>query len=120
MGMSMTEKRFRAALSGVIARHMKRAGMGCVHDVVKAMPDRQAVAAHTVYSAVTGRGKASAFTLHQVAGALGVTMDELVREAKLVMDSGGKLPSVWDLFPDARMEKKRLKAADEAKKKKRR
>lgn len=95
------ERAFRVALSGVIARRMKQLGLHTVYDIVKRLPDRAAVAPMTVYSAVCGRGRASAHTLYHVAAALDTTTDALCAQALRAIDRGEKLKTVWEVYGEA-------------------
>jgi hypothetical protein len=96
-----TERRFRQALSAVIAKHMVRCGMAVVYDLITRAPDRTLAPAQSVYSAAYGRGRISVFTMMQVAGALGVTVDRLIDEAQEVMAKGKIPPGVWEVYGSA-------------------
>jgi len=93
------QRQFARSLSGVIARRMRQNGLENVYQLMRLIPEYAQVPTMSVYSAVYGRGRPSAWIIHWIADALETTGDKLIKDAIGYIDA--PLPSVREMFGEA-------------------
>lgn len=91
-------KKFARALSAAVARRMRMEGLDCLYALYKRIPEWVGIPPQTVYSCLYVTNRPSVWVMHNIAAALGTTMDTLIQEAMSLLASGQKFQTAGEVF----------------------